>query len=138
MTTHIFVSLPVNDLKKSIQFYESLGFQQNPHFTTEDAASFSIDETIHVMLSTHDKFKELTPKEIANPNIVCHSLISLSLASREEVDAIVSKAITAGGSRAHEPEDYGFMYQYGFYDLDGHGWGVFWMDPAAMKQGSES
>ena len=42
--------------------------------------------------------------------------------------------LAAGGSKTHEPEDYGFMYQHGFHDLDGHGWGVLWMDPAAVQQ----
>jgi len=27
---------------------------------------------------------------------------------------------------------HGFMYSWSFYDLDGHGWGVLWMDPAAV------
>jgi predicted lactoylglutathione lyase len=29
------------------------------------------------------------------------------------------------------PQDHGFMYASSFYDLDGHHWEVFWMDPAA-------
>jgi hypothetical protein len=29
------------------------------------------------------------------------------------------------------------MYSRSFYDLDGHGWQVMWMDPAAANQGSE-
>lgn len=133
MATHIFVSRPVKDLRKSIKFYESLGYKQNPQFTGEEVASFDLSDAIHVMLATHNKFKELSQKEIANSRIVCHSLISLSFESREAVDTIVSKAIAAGGTQAHEPEDHGFMYQCGFYDLDGHGWGAFWMDPAAMN-----
>ena len=28
-------------------------------------------------------------------------------------------------------EDLGFMYSRSFFDLDGHGWQVMWMDPAA-------
>ena len=130
MPTQIFVSLPVRDLQNSIRFYESLGYPKNLHFSDETVAGFDISDLIHVMLATHDKFGELTPKQIADPRKQCHSLLSLSCESREEVDAIVAKAIAAGGSIAHEPEDHGFMYQYGFYDLDGHGWGVFWMATA--------
>jgi len=26
-------------------------------------------------------------------------------------------------------QDHGFMYSRSFYDLDGHGWQVMWMDP---------
>ena len=28
----------------------------------------------------------------------------------------------------------GFMYGWSFYDLDGHHWEVFWMDPRGMQQ----
>ena len=133
MPTSIFINLPVKDLKNSMRFYESLGYKHNPQFTDETAASIVISDTIYVMLLTHAKFKMFTPKEIADPTKVCHTLLSLSCESREAVDAIVAKAVAAGGSKAHEPEDYGFMYQYGFYDLDGHGWGVLWMDPSVVQ-----
>jgi predicted lactoylglutathione lyase len=138
VSTTIFVSLPVQDLPRSMQFYESLGYQPNPQFTDETVACFAVSDTINLMLATSDKFKQLTTKEIADPTKVCHALLSLSCESREAVDSIVAKAIAAGGSKAHDPEDYGFMYQYGFYDLDGHGWGVFWMDPAGVPQEGQS
>ena len=132
MPTQIFVSLPVRNLQNSSRFYESLGYRKNPQFSDETVASFDINDLIHLMLATHDKFSELTPKQIADPSKVCHSLLSLLCESCEAVDSIVSKAISAGGSKAHEPEDHGLMYQYGFYDLDGHGWGVFWFDPTVQ------
>ena len=30
------------------------------------------------------------------------------------------------------------MYTRSFFDLDGHGWQVMWMDPAAVEQGPTS
>jgi uncharacterized protein len=36
-------------------------------------------------------------------------------------------------------EDYGLMYSRSFFDLDGHGWQVMWMNPAAAaEQGPEA
>ena len=134
MSTKIFVNLPVNDLKRSTRFYEALGYKLNPQFSDETAASFVISDTIYLMLLTHIKFKMFTSKELADVTKVCHVLLSLSCESRSAVDSLIAKALAAGGSMAHEPEDYGFMYQHGFYDLDGHGWGVFWMDPASVQQ----
>jgi predicted lactoylglutathione lyase len=32
-----------------------------------------------------------------------------------------------------DPQDQGFMYGWSFYDLDGHHWEVFWMDPRAVQ-----
>ena len=133
MSTQIFVTLPVKDLKNSIRFYEALGYKQNPQFSDETAGSIVISDTIYLMLGSHAKFKELTPKEIADVTRVCHTLISLSCESRAAVENLMAKAIAAGGSQAHEPQDHGFMYQHGFYDLDGHGLGLFWMNPSAVQ-----
>jgi hypothetical protein len=30
------------------------------------------------------------------------------------------------------------MYSRSFFDLDGHGWQIMWMDPAAPEQGPEA
>ena len=49
-----------------------------------------------------------------------------------------SKAFFASlgfGIEADPAEDYGFMYSRSFFDLDGHGWQVMWMDPAAVEKG---
>ncbi len=73
MPTQIFVSLPVSNLQNTVRFYESLGYQKNPQFSDETVASFDISDLIHLMLTTHDKFSELTPKQIADPRKVCHS-----------------------------------------------------------------
>ena len=44
-------------------------------------------------------------------------------------------ALKAGATEAGPAEDMGFMYMRGYYDLDGHGWGVNWMDPNAPMPG---
>ena len=49
----------------------------------------------------------------------------------------VGAALAAGGTEADDAEDHGFMYSRSFFDLDGHGWQVMWMDPAAA-QGPEA
>jgi len=59
-------------------------------------------------------------------------LFAISCASRDEVDRMVNTALAAGGSRAMDPMDHGFMYGWSFYDPDGHHWEVMWMDPGAM------
>jgi predicted lactoylglutathione lyase len=135
MATKVFVNLPVKDVKNSMRFYESLGYRHNPQFTDETAACIVISDTIYVMLLTYDKFKQFTPRDIADWTRVCEVLLSLSCESRSAVEDLVAKAIAAGGSQAHDPEDYGFMYQSGFYDPDGHGWGLLWMAPAAVEDG---
>ncbi|HAV67961.1 MAG TPA: lactoylglutathione lyase, partial [Alcanivorax sp.] len=38
MSRMIFVNLPVADLAASMAFYQTLGFENNPHFTDDTAA----------------------------------------------------------------------------------------------------
>jgi predicted lactoylglutathione lyase len=70
---------------------------------------------------------------MGDPRRETNAMFALSVDSRAAVDAMVEKAIAAGGSHAVEPQDHGFMYGWSFYDLDGHHWEVFWMDPAAVQ-----
>ena len=134
MPQMIFVNLPVKDLKKSMAFFEALGFSFNPQFTDETAACMVISDTIFAMLLTHEKFASFSPKPIADTSQSLEVLTALSRDSREAVDAIVSAALAAGGTTFSESKDYGFMYAHGFQDLDGHVWEVMWMDESATQQ----
>ena len=132
MSRKIFVNLPVKDLKKSMGFYGAIGFTNNPAFTDETAACMVVSEEIYVMLLTHEKFKGFTPKQIADAMKQTEVLTALSCDSRAEVDDVIARAKSAGGSTYAEPKDYGFMYQHGFEDPDGHIFEVFWMDEKAV------
>src|SRR5215213_7971608 len=71
MTTSIFISLPVKEVKKSLSFYESLGFKANPQFTGDDTASVAVSDTISVMLASHEQFKRISPRPIADATKGC-------------------------------------------------------------------
>jgi hypothetical protein len=86
------------------------------------------------MLLTEAKFKTFTPKAICDATKSTEVLVCLSQDSRTQVDEMVSKALAAGGTAYSEPKDYGFMWQHGFQDLDGHIWELVYMDPSAIKQ----
>ncbi|GIQ74562.1 hypothetical protein BraRD5C2_30020 [Bradyrhizobium sp. RD5-C2] len=131
----IFVNLPVSNLARATAFYEAIGATKNPQFSDDTASGMVISETIHVMLLTHDKFRQFTPKAIADARTTSEVLICLSAESREAVDGYVTRAKSAGGTADPSPQqDYGFMYGRSFEDLDGHIWEVMWIDvEAAMK-----
>jgi predicted lactoylglutathione lyase len=131
MSRQIFVNLPVADLPAARAFYEAIGFTNNPMFTDETAACMVLSDVIHVMLLTHDKLAQFTPKAIADAKATTEVLICISEDSRESVDAITGKALAAGGREAREPQDYSFMYGRSFEDLDGHIWEPMWMDMEA-------
>jgi predicted lactoylglutathione lyase len=129
----LFVNLAVRDLKKSMEFFSSLGFEFNPKFTDDKAACMILSEQAFVMLLGEPFFKTFTKRELCDTTKQTEGLFCLSCESRAEVDELVKKAIAAGGKHAMEPQDHGFMYGWSFYDLDGHHWEVMWMDPKAAQ-----
>ena len=134
MPKMIFVNLPVTDLARATAFYEAIGAEKNPQFSDHTASCMVLSETIFVMLLTHDKFRQFTPKAIANAKETSEVLICLSAESREAVDRMTERAGAAGGRTDPGPkQDYGFMYGRSFEDPDGHIWEVMWMDMEAAE-----
>jgi uncharacterized protein len=129
----LFVNLAVRELDKSKAFFGKLGFQFNPDFTDDNAASMIVSDQAFVMLLAEPFFKGFTKRQIADTSTSTEALLAVSCDSRDEVDALAQTAIDAGGTPAMDPQDHGFMYVRSFYDLDGHHWEIFWMDPAAQK-----
>ena len=134
MATKIFVNLPVKDLTRSVEFFTMLGYKFNPQFTDEKATCMIIAEDIFVMLLIEEFFKSFIKKEIADTTKSTESIICLSADSREKVDEMVNKAVSAGGTIYKEPQDHGFMYGHAYQDLDGHLWEIMWMDPSAINK----
>ena len=133
MTTQIFVNLPVKKLDRSVEFFTKLGYTFNPEFTDENATCMIVGENIFVMLLVESFFKTFIKKEICDATKSTEVLVCLSCESRAKVDELVSKAVAAGGKIPMDSKDYGFMYQHGFEDLDGHLWELVYMDPNAAS-----
>ncbi len=134
MASKIFLNLSVKDLKKSIDFFTTLGFSFNPQFTDEHATCMIIGENLFAMLVTEQRFKDFTKKEICNAHKNTEVLIAIDAESREKVDEMVKTAVDAGGSIYMEPQDHGWMYGHSFADLDGHQWEIMYMDENAIPQ----
>ncbi|MER6438800.1 MULTISPECIES: VOC family protein [unclassified Streptomyces] len=129
----IFVNLAVNDVDASKKFFTELGYTINPQFSTEDCACVVISDTIVAMLLSKQRYADFTKKEIADSARTSEVLLCLSAESREKVDELCDKALSAGGSGTREAQDHGYMYGRSFDDPDGHTWEVMWMDPAAVQ-----
>lgn len=132
MATKVFINLPVQDLDKSMEFFSGLGFDFNPQFTDENAASMVVSETIFVMLLKESYFQTYTQKPVSDAKTATEVLIALDTESREEVQQIIAKAQQLGATIYSEPQDHGWMYQHSFADLDGHQWEFVYMDPTQM------
>lgn len=131
MFRQIFVNLPIQDMARSQAFFKALGLTFNPRFTNEQGACLEIGENFYAMLLVKPFFQGFVQKPISDAHQSIEVILALSVDSRAEVEAVVRKAVAAGATRIPAPKDYGFMFQDGFADLDGHQWEVFWMDEAA-------
>ncbi|WP_336765380.1 VOC family protein [Paenibacillus sp. USHLN196] len=128
----IFVNLPVQDLKKSVDFFTKVGFEFDANFTDESATCMIIGENIYAMLLVEERFQSFISKKISNAVDTTEVIVALSVDSREQVDVIVQAALDAGAKPYNEPQDHGFMYGWSFQDLDDHLWEVSYMDLSAF------
>jgi predicted lactoylglutathione lyase len=129
MTKQLWLNLPVKDLEKSKNFFSELGFSFNTeHGNSSVSASLVIGKNV-VMLFDEASFKNFTRTEITDTAKSNEILISIDAESKEEADELAKKVTNAGGIIYAEPsEKDGWMYGFGFTDLDGHRWNVLYMD----------
>ena len=138
MSRIIFVNLPVADLKKSVAFYRSMGFENNPNLTDETAACMVWSDSINVMLQTHAKWRTFTKRPIPSATS-SEVMLALSCDSRDAVDAMNTAAAANGGTADVNPvQDLGFLYNRNVADPDGHVWEAVWLDPAAIPASGQA
>lgn len=135
MSRLLFLNLPVEDLARSRAFFEGLGFRFDERFTDERAGCMVVSEQGFVMLLERERFAEFVTRPLADARKETALTVAISCASRDEVDSLTDAALDGGATAAKDPQDYGFMYQRSFHDLDGHLWETMWMDPVAAEQG---
>ena len=128
MPTQMFVNLPVRDLDRAVAFFTALGYAFNPQFTDENATCMIVGSDCFVMLLVEPFFQGFTPRPVADARAATEAIIAVSVDDRAAVDAHADRALAAGATAIGEAKDYGFMYQRGYADLDGHLWEVFHMD----------
>jgi len=136
MSTKLIVNLPVRDLAQATRFFAAMGFSFNERLANENINALVINDDSYVLLVVESFFKTITQqakKSIADAT-TSEAILQLGVDSRQQVDALVDKALAAGGQPAREPNDQGFLYGRSFQDLDGHLWDVFYMDLAALQE----
>lgn len=133
MINGIFLNLPIKNLKRSVEFFSGLGFTFNAQFTGDDSTCMIIGDSMYAMLCEEKKFQGFIAKPIADPGTT-EVLISLSCESKEIVTKLSEKAFELGARKVNESEDHGFMFSWGFEDLDGHVWDLFWMNPEHIQK----
>ena len=137
MTKELWINLPVKEIKRAKEFFTKLGFSFDTRYidTDEGACLVIGDKNIIVMLFTEPTFRNFTGNKISDSKQGTEVLFSIDAQSREEVDEMADKVISAGGTIYAKPEDSdNGMYGFGFGDLDGHLWNVLYMDMSKIPK----
>lgn len=117
------VTVPVDDLQKSIAFYRDvLGLTAEDQ--DEDHASFDLDGSYLVLLdrSEFGVYVESVGHRTAAKG-ASEAILSYFTDTRAEVDALLTKARAAGATVSPTEDEEG-MYSGYFTDPDGHTWEV--------------
>jgi len=119
------MTLGVDDMRRSIAFYERLGFSRKMRATGEEVAFFQTGASV-VALYPWDKLADdATLPDQPRPTTFRGVTLAWNCASPSEVDDVMAHAL-AQGARLLKPArrtDYGGYAAY-FLDPDGHVWEV--------------
>ena len=129
----IFINIPVNDLDKSMRFYEALGFTINPLFTDEQQKCMVWSDAIYIMLQTRQFANTYLNKSTIDASKHQIPSFTLPVHSLEEVNEIMESGLMAGGKEPVAAIDEGFMYLRSIEDVDGYMWGVMCLDIEKFK-----
>lgn len=124
----LFINLPVKEVNASMQFYTQLGFTVNPLFTFDNQKCMAWSDQIYVMLQTVDMFESGIRKNPADPKKNTIATFTLPVESLDQLNEIMENGLKAGGTELTPAIDEGFMQVRNLEDLDGHIWGILYLD----------
>jgi predicted lactoylglutathione lyase len=115
------ITLGVSDYERAKSFYATLGW--SPALEVEETAFYQANGVVLVLWSRE---KLAADAGIADDGAGWSGItLAHNVASRQEVDDVVARAFTAGGTITREPgETFYGGYAGVFRDLDGHAWEV--------------
>src|SRR3954453_4567135 len=114
MSRKTFVNLPVRNLDATMAFWSALDFEFNPQFTDDKAACMVVGEDSYVMLLEHGFYSSFPSKSIVATATHNEVIVAVSADSRDEVDALVHKALAAGGKPSNDATEEGRWTAGGF------------------------
>jgi uncharacterized protein len=118
------VTIGVQDVARSVRFYEALGWERRASSMDEIAWFGTADGYLGIF-----GWKDLAEDaELAEPTRGSFGGITLAInvESREMVDAALDEAVAAGASLLKPGTELPFGYGGYFADPDGHAWEVCW------------
>jgi len=130
MTKQIWLNLPVKDVAASKAFFSKIGFPFNEKHDTPSSTCMLVGEgNFVIMLFEESLFSSFSQNSLTDTKSSSEILISIDAESVTELNELAQKVKEAGGNVFSAPaESQGWMYGFGFGDLDGHRWNVLFMD----------
>ncbi|MET7834836.1 VOC family protein [Micromonospora sediminicola] len=122
MTGATFVNLPVRDLDAAVAFFTALGFVAAPRPPGAPSAQLSFGATTHLVLHLPDAFAAFAGADVCDTATAREVIVGLGVDRPEQVDALVERAVAAGGTALGPVQDLGHLSMRGFRDPDGHQW----------------
>jgi uncharacterized protein len=119
------ITLGVNDMRRSIAFYEALGFARRLSVTGEMVAFFESGGSVMGLFPWDQLAEDTTLPDQPRPQAFRGITLAWNCRSAKEVDAVLAFAINRGATllKAAHLTDYGGYSGY-FADPDGHPWEV--------------
>jgi catechol 2,3-dioxygenase-like lactoylglutathione lyase family enzyme len=119
------VTLGVSDMKKSIAFYEALGFARKLSVTGEMVAFFETGGSVIGLFPWDQLAADAALPDHPRPKAFRGITLAWNCRARDEVDAVLAFAVDKGATllKAAHTTDYGGYSGY-FADPDGHPWEV--------------
>ena len=128
------ITLAVADLQRSLAFYkDGLGLPtQGIVEGYEDHILFELEDGLSLVLFLRSELVRITGQTngVHGP---AEFILSYAAESREEVETILRRAETAGGTLQIVPKEESWGYYGYFKDPDGHLWEVVW-NPVTEKE----
>lgn len=121
------ITLAVEDLAKSIEFYEAVGLPVPKGCHPEDHIVIELEDNLLIVLYQRSEL-DIIGTESRIPKKQSDIILDIIVDNNEEVDYIIEKATKNGGELIlpKQPQDYDGIYIYTKYfkDPDGHLWKV--------------
>ncbi|WP_431942950.1 VOC family protein [Micromonospora marina] len=122
MSGATFVNLPVRDLDASVAFFAALGFVPAPRPPGAQSAQLGFGAATHLVLHLPAAFAAFAGVDVCDTATAREVIVGLSVEHREQVDTLVERAVSSGGTALGPGQDLGYLYMRGFRDPDGHQW----------------
>jgi predicted lactoylglutathione lyase len=119
------ITLGVADMRRSIAFYEALGFTRKARASGEAIAFFDTGSSVLALFPWDQLAQDATLPDQPRPKAFRGMTLAWNCRSEDEVDAVLGFAVDCGGAllKPARKTDYGGYSGY-FADPDGHAWDV--------------